>query len=365
MLNFITEKIFKGNKNIAFITMSALFTILLIVIIALFVNGCGTNIKNYSDLENELISAANKYYKDNEDRLPTTDGSIQSVSDTELVEGKYIKELNKLYTKDTCSANVEVIKSGENYLYVPNLKCAKYETKVLVNEITSKVVTKNDGLYHIDDEYVFKGDYVDNYIKFGDSVWRIISIDSTGIKIYLTTEKLDKTVWDDRYNTDKETETGKNVFETSRIKDALEEAYSTNKFISENNRQYLVNADWCIGGVKNETLTSKVNLCNEKSKQYIGLFYVDDFAKASLEPECKNFDDVQCKNYNYLASLKTTDWTLNYYTGSSYQAYNVSKTGVNYGKTSRNLTLRPVVYLNSKIRYISGTGTEKDPYIIK
>ena len=37
-----------------------------------------------------------------------------------------------------------------------------------------------NGLYKVDNEYVFKGDNVNNYIKLNDVLYRIISINSDG-----------------------------------------------------------------------------------------------------------------------------------------------------------------------------------------
>ena len=146
MLDLIANKFFKGNKNIAFMVCAITGLILIIILIVIIANMFSGGIKSYKDLENELVSSAEKYYKDNSDKLPTTDGAMVSVSDSTLVENGYIKELKKLYSKDTCSATVEVIKSGDDYLYNPILKCEEYTTKTLFDELTSNVVSEGSGL---------------------------------------------------------------------------------------------------------------------------------------------------------------------------------------------------------------------------
>ena len=81
----------------------------------------------------------------------------------------------------TCSGVVQVEKSGTNYLYVPYLNCGDdYVTlelyrKVLANET---IVTSGYGLYQTNGSYVFRGEVVNNFVKLGESMWRIVKITS-------------------------------------------------------------------------------------------------------------------------------------------------------------------------------------------
>lgn len=365
MFDKLTDKIFKGNKNISFFVFGIGGMILIILIIVLIVNGCSSGIKTYSDLENKLISSAEKYYEDNKEKLPTAEGAVSTVSDQELITGEYIKDLSKIFTQDTCSATVDVIKSGEYYLYIPKLICNDYTFKTLKEEITSKVVTSGDGLYNYDENYIFRGEYVNNYIKFGDKIWRIVGIDSNGIKVYLNDEKFEKYVWDDRYNIEKKSDYGKNTYETSRISDSLNSLYESDKTISNKYKKYLVSATWCIGGLTEGKEISSINLCNKTMNSYVGVLEVTDYAKASLEPECKKFDDVQCVNYNYLSTITGINWTLNAYSGNTYEVYTISSVGAEYYKAVKEYYIRPVVYLNSNINFIDGDGSLGNPYIVK
>lgn len=116
MLDNVANKFFKGNKNVAFIVIAAGGMVLFILLIVLIASLTSGGIKNYSQLEDKLVNAAEKYYKDNSDKLPLTDGTV-SVTDSTLVEGNYIKELSKLYSKDKCTATVEVVKM-EMIIYI-------------------------------------------------------------------------------------------------------------------------------------------------------------------------------------------------------------------------------------------------------
>ena len=338
--------------------------IILIVIIA---NSFNSGVKNYSDLEQKLVSATQKYMDSNEDLLPTSEGKTITISSDTLVSNKFIEDLSKLYSKDTCTGEVKVTKVSESYLYIPNIKCNDYSSKSLSSKLLENVVETSDGLYKENNEYIFKGEDVNNYVKFSGKIWRIIKLDSSlNIKIYLTDKKLDKTVWDDRYNLERKSDYGKNTFESSRIKDYLLEAYESNKFVDKENIQYLVLKDWCIGSTSSGKKLSEIDLCSSKfNVGYIGLFDAKDYASASLEKACINFDDVQCINYNYLADLSGSNWTLTASSENTHQVYAMTSSGVDAKTTSKESYLRPVIYLNKDVLFTSGTGTEADPYIIK
>lgn len=365
MLDFVANKFFKGNKNLAFIVLACTGLVIIILTIILLANIFSGGIKDYSGLEKELINATEKYYADNTDKLPKTEGGVVSINSSTLVEGKYIKELNKLYSKDTCTASIEVIKSGEEYLYNPILNCENYKSKTLLDELKSKVVTSESGLYSQNNEYIFKGEYVNNYVKFDGKLWRIVKIDDNGIKMYLINEKLDSYVWDNRYNLEKKEYYGKNTIDSSRILTYLKNSYNKNKYISSKSKKYLVNADWCVDSIKRGVSISNINLCNKTIKGYIGLLEVVDYAKASLEPACKNFDDIACVNYNYMLRLDGTNWTLNAYSGDTYEVYSIKSNGLKISASSNENAVRPVIYLNSRVLLNSGVGSESSPYTIK
>ena len=183
--------------------------------------------------------------------------------------------------------------------------------------------------------------------------------------MYLVYEKLDRYVWDDRYNLEKEKSYGKNTIDSSRMLTYLENFYNNNTYVSSKSKKYLVNADWCVDSIKSSVLISDINLCNKTIKGYIGLLEVADYAKASLEPACKNFDDIACVNYNYMLQLNYNNWTLNAYSGNTYEVYAINSDGPEIYKASNDNVIRPVIYLNSHVLLSSGDGSEASPYIIK
>jgi hypothetical protein len=72
-----------------------------------------------------------------------------------------------------------------------------------------------------------------------------------------------------------------------------------------------------------------------------------------------------CKNNDYLY-LKSTEWTLTPYSGNSDFVFYVYSTGIvsrNYSATDSN-AVRPVGYLISNTKILSGDGTSDSPWII-
>ena len=46
---------------------------------------------------------------------------------------------------------------------------------IIANE---KIVTSGYGLYAVNGNYVYRGELVNNYVKFGKTLWRIVKITS-------------------------------------------------------------------------------------------------------------------------------------------------------------------------------------------
>ena len=144
-----------------------------------------------------------------------------------LIELKYLEDYSEL---KSCTGSVTVENIDGSYEYNSYLDCGdKYNSKVLLKQIMSdnSVVTTDSGLYNMNNEYVFRGEKVNNYVKFGDRIWRIVKIDSNNDIVLILNDSFNYTRgWDDRYNYDLGYESGYNIYEKSRIK----EYYSTKRY---------------------------------------------------------------------------------------------------------------------------------------
>ena len=348
--------------------------VLFIVIIAL-VSSCSNKTLSYDKIENTLKTAALSYFEDNGSSLPNEESASVTIDSNTLTTGGYMKNLSELVEEGaSCSAKVIVTKNGDNYLYSPILNCGdKYLTTKLIDIIMkdNQVTTTGAGLYKIDNLYVFKGEYINNYIQLDSNLWRIIDIDAEGYArlIYAGKNTENTYVWDDRYNIDKGENVGINDYSVSRIKDTLIalDNNNNNQYVTEETKKNLAYRTWCVGkrSSENKDINNNEECSVTVSGQLFGLPYVKDYINASIDSNCKNIDDESCSNYNYLLSSSLSSWTLTGSKEKSYKAYTVSRSGYSITDASNDKSIRPTVYLSNNVIYASGDGSQENPYKIK
>ena len=76
---------------------------------------------------------------------------------------------------------------------------------------------------------------------------------------------------------------------------------------------------------------------------------------------------TDCKNNNWLLVKSGWQWTISprSATTSSYNAYYANSVGYIYSNYDYNPgQVLPVVFLNTNVRFIGGTGTSTEPYIL-
>lgn len=348
--------------------------IIIVVVFILFIVGVqvyhlifGTKV-SYSKLEGIIENAGIRYFA-TDNRLPQNEGESKMVDTTTLSSEKYMRTFDK-YTNDTgCLGNVTVTYNGGQYLYTTNLNCNDYKTVTLSSKIMSTLVESGDGLYLKDNEYYYRGEYVNNYIKLNGEVYRILSIDTNGnIKIIDFNPGVAGYPWDDRFNQDANQSFGINDFDKSRIKETLNKNYDS---LSNGLKKYIINYDWCIGKRdSNDSIINSIPECANTYKQFLGLFIPSDYIRVSLDEKCTNLFDGSCKNYNYFKNEikgSNTYWTLTPVSDNSYQVFSLSAGGeiINDTKAlSYNRALN-TFYINGNNVYISGIGSINDPYTIK
>ena len=111
----------------------------------------------------------------------------------------------------------------------------------------------------------------------------------------------------------------------------------------------------------------------------VGLMYPSDYGYATsggsstnrnscLAKELYNWDSSgysDCKNNDWMYNGSIWQWTMSPRADDSYYVFNVFDTGfVNYNYAFYTYAGRPVVYLKSTIKVISGSGTTSSPYIL-
>lgn len=338
-----------------------LFLIFLLLILKMSVSGTISS----KQFEKRLKDASIKYYEKYPEKLPKNSGSTVTITIDELVESGNLKDPKKLLGKVTCSGNVSVSNNNGNILYQPQISCSdEYETKLLYKRILddNKVTTSGNGLYKMSDFYIFRGENLNNNVKFAGYNWQIVRINNDNTLKLLLKDRVEATSWDDRYNVERESTVGKNIYSISRIKDNLNEFFEN---LSNNDKALIVPRELCIGARnENSAILNDTIECSKKlDNQSIGLLQANEYILASLEPACKKLDDNQCSNYNYLTNYNSF-WTITPDSQTTFKVYKVAG-GVMLSNASSYAQPKPVVNITSNAVYKSGDGSEKNPYIIK
>lgn len=349
--------------------------LLVLYIISLFLH----KTYSYTEIENILKDAAVSYFKDYPENLPTDEGNVVEIDASNLIVAEKMKDFSE-YTKEgvACSGTVQVEKSGSEYLYTPYLNCGEdYFTEELYKTIIKddNIVTSGYGLYANNGTYAFRGENVNNYVKLGKGLWRIVKVTANN-NIVLISEKgaLYSQPFDNRYNEAKLYDAGFNNFSSSRMKEYLETIYSKpskddgEDLLSKNDKAKLVSYNLCVGKrTQNSESKDNTEECNEViQNQKLGLLTLSDYLYASIDPNCKNSLSKSCQNYNYLVLKDNAWWLITGDKNDSSNVYSVQSNGAIDSQEASNYNIvRPVIYLNSKVLYKSGNGTLEKPYKIK
>lgn len=342
-------------------------TILLIVIF-IIVTSCSSSSGDYSSIEEDMKSAAMKYYKEREKLLPKEENGVVKVSLSTLIEAELIKDVSDpKNSANKCDGYVEVYNSEGDYVYVPFLVCkGNYEPNYLNEKVKLDTPDElGDGVYEIDGEFRYRGENVKNYVKFNNSLWRIIKVDSQGdIKIARLFEKDDERyAWDNTYNPEKGTETGINTdFETSNARRVLKSYYDG---LSKEAKVRLVPKTLCIGAYGINSNIDKANECTYQiENQYFVMLTLLDVKYASTNENCVKVSSAECNNRNYLTKDKINGWlgAVDSETNHNVYSYNYRIFKVRASSTKR---IPQVVYLTGKTLTVEGNGSKDTPYILK
>ena len=362
----------KLDKKLLARLFLALAIIVILVIVIVVVKIIVGNHVGYDVIENRMVDAAKEYYSNDEDGIKKfkaiSNGEI-SVNVNTLIDNGYLQSLDKLVPDKevTCNGKVTVKMNNGYTLYTPFLDCGStYKTKYLNEVITSSVVESSNGLYKMGNDYVFRGENLNNYVAFADKTWVILRVRENGNIRLLELTRREKLPWDDRYNLEVEGKNGINDFKVSRIRDSLMSLYENSEEFSDINKGYIVPTNLCIGKRSEDETDNSGNVeCKEIVENWpVGLIQVNEFLIASLDNNCHKLTDNSCENYNYLSTLEGTYWSITPNTKRTDKVYKFNVTPFSTSAISY-ASIRAVIELDPNTIYVSGDGTLDNPYIIK
>ena len=336
--------------------------VVLFIILFIFMGLAGNKVGD-TQLLNTIENAAKRYYADHKDELPKIEGETVKVSTDTLISGKYLKSFDKLTKNTGCSGDVKVTNNGGEYAYNPSIKCSEYKTTTIADKVESTLVKDGDGLYKDGNRYYYRGEYVNNYIKIGNLVYRIVSIDGKGyIKVVNPTATKSSYNWDDRYNVERDQAgVGVNDYEKSRLREGISKLYDN---LDKYTKKYVVKYDWCVGHRSSDVINDEE--CMDTLKDYVGTLAAYEYAYASLDENCKNIYSGSCSNYNYFTKMINKDvWTITGVASNTYQVIYITSDSLDIKKTSSGAKVLTMFNIDGSNVYVSGDGTEKNPYIIR
>ncbi len=359
----------ENKKKIYFIFGGILGAILLILLIFLIIKFVNRKL-SYADMEDQLVEATSKYLKEHPDSYPTESNPSVTILGETLVNEKYLKkEINKL-VKDTCSAEIEVLFKNESYQVKPFLSCSRYDTKLFYDKVLedNPVTSKGSGLYDLNEMVVFRGDSPNNYVKFNDTLWRIVKMDPVDYTVTMILDDIKYTVngpWDNRYNTTEESKHGINHFSLSVISNTLDTLYQEN--FSDKAKSYMLPMNICAGErSETESINDGSVECSYilPEQKYLSLLPLYDYINASTDYQCTNASSFACQNYNYLVNPAGKWWTL---TPDGYQGtkvYSINFKGrISSEAADSKKYARYVAAIDGSMIYRKGNGTSSNPYI--
>ena len=142
--------------------------------------------------------------------------------------------------------------------------------------------------------------------------------------------------------------------------------------ISSTWRNKIADATWYVGGYSTSDATPATWHDNESTGTTwtgkIGLMYISDYGFASSPSAWTtnvgsyNSSSITSNNWMYMGLY---EWTISRDSSRTSYAYGVRYNGrVDYRDVNYYYAVRPSFYLESSVNYVSGTGTESDPFRI-
>ena len=275
-----------------------------------------------------------------------------------------------------------------NDLTTGKVKCEKgnkpqteltFKEKVL-GENNSNIVTTGDGLYskttNTGTTYYFKGAVENNYVKFADTIWRIVRVNEDGtIRLITQDSVIERQLFNSTYNP-----YDKMYYTNSEIKTAVENWYKTNitdkgfdgKVASGNyfceQAKVVCNTDFTAGSatvVTEDNYTPSFDCTTDGNGKgvvsgKVGLITVDEVLFAG---------GVMASSSNFYLKNGSIYWMMSpagFRTSNDVaNAWYVDDDGYTNGTSVDNiLDVRPVLSLSADT-LVSGSGTNSDPYIVK
>lgn len=420
----ILKKELKGFTLIELLAILIILGILLLIVFPLVNNFIKEAKEKICTLDAKAMEVAADNYVTH-DEVAIAIGSSLKITLKELQSAGYIPEIYSPYSKHTACTGYVVVKNigttnNDYYTFSSEFKCA--ESCATANydpnnddqgngnpDTGTGTDTVKDGMTEKNNDWYFDGQNPNNWVKFGmvDGItnrgilWRIVKIDDTGIKmVYEGLENGENNPLEDgRALIDGTMGIAWNISGTNKWNEPASLEGKLNEWLSYLNipdvSSYLQKTNWKVGGVPYQSPTiigtfnhyQAIDSDNtggnfdglSKNQSYVGTINAIDFMYTSDNDNCVNsyletgstnecaYDPSSSEINNFMQKYKYLYWTLNARSDVDSMAWDISNSGL-IGSNTVNLStisVRPVLNLKLTSKFISGTGTIEDPYILE
>lgn len=210
----------------------------------------------------------------------------------------------------------------------------------------------------IDNTYRFNGSNPNNYIKFNNETYRIIGVIDGKVKL-IKNDSIINVAFDSKSS---------NNYEESSVS-----SYLNTEFINNlgDNIELIETTTWYVGGLDNSFKTKpgkeiiNYEIGDKKNNgvtiiQKIGLPYISDYIYAGNE---SIYDETVKNQNNWL--FTSNMWFITRTNSNLVYSYYLKNDGTIDTDIASNIkNIKPTFYLKGSVRYLSGTGTNADPYIV-
>lgn len=206
--------------------------------------------------------------------------------------------------------------------------------ELLGSSITGKasIATEGDGLYRISGSFLYKGTDVDNYVQFGNTLWRIIKVNSDGSIEMVTDSYVNALDWNSKI-TD---------YANSDIRSYLNDVY-----LKTLNKDMLTNVSYCTDLV---TDLSSVTCDNSDSTDYVRLLGITEFLNSGVDGK------------TFITDGDNNIWLYN---SNEKSVWNTNGTGLGTSNADSGYLVKAVVHIKNSAQLLGGKGTKENPYIIE
>lgn len=223
---------------------------------------------------------------------------------------------------------------GYRFFYYKNQFAPKgsdgKKVTLLVNKIKENVVTSGDGLYNEENVFVFKGENVNNYVRYSNMLFRITKVNRDNTIEMILEDTLNYLSYDK---------------ENINYNDSDLNKYLNDVFYNNIKGDSLVKGTYCtdkVNDVNNVT-------CGDIEIDYVKLLSLSDYLNSKVDEK------------TYLNSEDIV-WLIN---SNDNSVWLLNNGNLSMGKPNDLYLVKPIITFDNLSAYVSGDGTIDKPYIIE